>query len=57
MATMKSMFIRLGIPGLCGLGFGLISFPKALAVYRVALEAGDHAQITSSHIMTICSEI
>jgi hypothetical protein len=57
MTTMKSMFIRLGIPALCGLVAGLFYYPKALAASRAALESGDHAQITGSHIMTICSEI
>ena len=54
---MKSMFIRLGIPALCGLVAGLFYYPKALALSRAALESGDHAQIISSHILTICSEI
>jgi len=54
---MKSMFIRLSIPALCGLVAGLFYYPSVLAVSRVALESGDHAQITSSRILTICSEI
>lgn len=54
---MKSMFIRIGIPALCGLISGLFYYPKALAASRAALESGDHAQITYSHILTICSKI
>jgi hypothetical protein len=54
---MKYMFIRLGIPALCGLVAGLFYYPKALAASRAALESGDHAQITTSRILSICSEI
>ena len=57
MERMKSMFIRLGVPALCGFVAGLFYYPKALAASRAALESGDHAQITGSHLLTMCSEI